>query len=134
MVIDTSGAFAVLTGEPGSESMVEALAGSAELLMSAGTTVELGIVFESRYGPAGGSIIERFIREAGIEIVSVDRDQAGRAMEGWRRFGKGRHPAGLNFGDCFTYALGVSTGYPVLCVGTEFAQAGMEVVVPGTEE
>ncbi|MGH8933461.1 MAG: type II toxin-antitoxin system VapC family toxin, partial [Egibacteraceae bacterium] len=63
-------------------------------------------------------------------VVSVDRDQADRALEGWRRFGKGRHAAGLNFGDCFTYALAAVTGCPVLCVGDDFAATDLDVIRP----
>jgi len=99
-------------------------------LMPAAIRVELGIVIEARLWPAGQDVVDRFLREAKIDIVPVDADLAARAMSGWRRYGKGRHPAGLNFGDCFTYALADRTGHPVLCVGDDFAATGIAVVRP----
>ena len=66
--------------------------------------------------------------------MPVDADLADRAMSGWRRYGKGRHPAGLNFGDCFTYALADRTGHPVLCTGEDFAATDVTVVRPPRAE
>ncbi len=100
-------------------------------LMPAAIRVELGIVVEARLGPAGQDVVDRFLRDAQIEIIPVDGDLAHRAMSGWRRYGKGRHPAGLNFGDCFTYALADRTGYPVLCTGNDFAATDLTVIRPG---
>jgi ribonuclease VapC len=95
--------------------------------MPAAIRVELGIVIETRLGPAGQDVVERFLRDAQIEIEPVDADLAARAMSGWRRYGKGRHPAGLDFGDCFTYALAEQTGHPVLCTGGDFAATDITV-------
>jgi ribonuclease VapC len=89
--------------------------------------VELGIVIEARLWPAGQDVVDRFLRDAKIDIVAVDEELAARAISGWRRYGKGRHPAALNFGDCFTYALAERTGYPVLCTGDDFAATGISV-------
>lgn len=100
--------------------------------MPAAIRVELGIVIEARFWPAGQDVVERFLRDAQIEIVPVDADLAARAMSGWRRFGKGRHPAGLNFGDCFTYALAERTGHPVLCTGDDFAATDLDVIRPAS--
>ncbi|MGH3299264.1 MAG: type II toxin-antitoxin system VapC family toxin [Trebonia sp.] len=72
--------------------------------------------------------MDRFLRDAKIDIVAVDEELAARAMSGWRRYGKGRHPAALKFGDCFTYALAEGTGYPVLCTGDDFAATGISVL------
>ena len=102
-------------------------------LMPAAIRVELGIVIEARLWPAGQDVVERFLRDAKIDIVAVDADMAARAMSGWRRYGNGRHRAGLNFGDCFTYALAERTGHPVLCVGDDFAATDIAVVRPGPE-
>lgn len=85
----------------------------------------MGIVIEARLWPRGQDVIERFLGDAKIEIVAVDADLAERAMRAWRRYGKGRHPAGLNFGDCFTYAVAEQTGLPVLCTGDDFAETGV---------
>jgi ribonuclease VapC len=131
LVIDTSAAVSVILGEPGSDDLASRLEGSFMRLMLAATRVELGIVIEARLWPAGQDVVDRFIRDAKIDIVPVDADLAGRAMSGWRRYGKGRHPAGLNFGDCFTYALAERTGHSVLCTGDDFAATDITVVRPG---
>jgi len=78
----------------------------------------------------GQDVVDRFLRDAKVDIVPVDADLAARAMSGWRRYGKGRHPAGLDFGDCFTYALAERTGHPVLCTGDDFAATDITVVRP----
>ncbi len=98
--------------------------------MSAASFAELGIVLEARFGPVGGAVAERFTLEGGIEIVPVDTEQARLAIDAWRRFGKGHHRAGLNYGDCFTYALAVATQLPVLCVGDDFTHSDVGVVSP----
>ena len=98
--------------------------------MPAAIRVELGIVIEARLWPAGQDVVDRFLRDAKIDIVAVDEDLAARAMSGWRRYGKGRHRAALNFGDCFTYALAERTGHPVLCTGDDFAATGISVLRP----
>jgi ribonuclease VapC len=130
LVVDTSAAVAVILGEPGSEELAAHLEDALTRMMSVAIRVELGIVIESRLWPAGQDVIDRFLRDAKIDIVPVDEDLAARAMSGWRRYGKGRHPAGLNFGDCFTYALAERTGHPVLCTGDDFAATDITVVRP----
>lgn len=99
--------------------------------MSAAIRVELGMVIEARLWPAGQDVVDRFLRDARVDIVPVDDDLASRAMSGWRRYGKGHHPASLNFGDCFTYALADRTGHPVLCVGNDFAATDIAVIRSG---
>jgi ribonuclease VapC len=130
LVVDTSAAVAVILGEPGSEELTAHLEDALARLMPAAIRVELGIVIEARLWPAGQDVVDRFLRDAKVDIVPVDADLAGRAMSGWRRYGKGRHPAGLNFGDCFTYALAERTGHPVLCTGDDFAATDITVVRP----
>lgn len=131
LVVDTSAAVAVILGEPGGESLAGHLEDALTRVMPAAIRVELGIVIEARLWPAGQDIVDRFLRDARMEIVPVDEDLAARAISGWRRYGKGRHLAGLNFGDCFTYALAERTGYPVLCTGDDFAATDLAVVRPG---
>jgi ribonuclease VapC len=104
------------------------LAQPGERLVSAGTLIELGIVLEARIGAAAPGIVERFLRDALIEVVPVDRAQVDRAMEGWRRYGRGRHPAQLNLGDLFAYGLAISRGLPVLCTGSDFAATDVDVI------
>jgi ribonuclease VapC len=130
LVVDTSAAVAVILGEPGAEELAAHLENALTRLMPAAIRVELGIVIEARLWPAGQDVVDRFLRDARLDIVSVDADLAARAMSGWRRYGKGRHPAGLNFGDCFTYALAERTGHPVLCTSDDFAATDITVVRP----
>ena len=100
--------------------------------MSAATLVELGIVLESQYGPHARGIAESFIFAAEIEIEPVDEVMARTALQAWRTFGKGRHPARLNFGDCFTYALAAVRAAPVLCIGNDFGATDCIVVELGS--
>jgi ribonuclease VapC len=134
LVVDTSAAVAVILAEPGSGELATHLEDALVRLMPAAIRVELGIVIETRLHPAGQDVIDRFRRDAKVDIVPVDADLADRAMSGWRRYGRGRHPAGLNFGDCFTYALADRTGHPVLCTCNDFAATDITVVRPGTEQ
>jgi ribonuclease VapC len=133
LVVDTSAAVAVIMGEPGSEELAAHLESAVVRLMSAAILVELGIVIEARLWPAGQDVVDRFVRDAKIDIAEVDADLAARAISGWRRYGKGRHPAGLNYGDCFTYALAERTGHPVLCTGNDFAATDVAVVRPAPD-
>jgi ribonuclease VapC len=127
VVVDTSAAVAVLTGEPAGGAIIEILDQANRRLMSAASFVELGIVLEARFGPVGGAVADRFIREASIEVAPLDLGQAHAAIGAWRRYGKGRHVAGLNFGDCFTYALAATTQHPVACLGDDFTQTDLMI-------
>lgn len=128
IVVDTSAAVAILLSEPQAEALLVALDDAEPRLMSAATFVELGAVLEAKLHPAGAGIAARFVHDGGVDVVAFDRTQAEHALEGWRRFGKGRHPAALNLGDCFTYGLAVAGDHPVLCVGDDFARTDVEVV------
>lgn len=132
LVVDTSAAVAVILGEPGGEELAAHLDHALVRLMPAAIRVELGMVIEARLWPAGQDVVGRFLRDARVDVVPVDADLAERALSGWRRYGRGRHPAGLNFGGCFTYALADRTGHPVLCTGSDFAATDITVVRPGT--
>jgi ribonuclease VapC len=130
LVVDTSAVAAILLREAGYDELLDAFDRSNELLMSAPTRVELSIVIEAKKGPAGTAVVDQLVRDTGLDIVPFDVEMASRALAGWRRFGKGRHRAGLNLGDCFTYAVAVEQGAPVLCVGDDFARTDVEVVRP----
>lgn len=130
-VVDTSAAMAALLNEPAAPAIRAHLDAVSRSFMSAGTLQEFGIVLEARIGAVAAAKIERFLREAGTEVVSVDRALVDRAMAGWRQFGKGNHRAALNFGDCFTYALASTRNLPVLCTGNDFAQTDVAVVALG---
>jgi len=101
--------------------------------MSVASFVEGSIVVEVRYGAEGLRDLDRFVDRAGIELAPVDAEQAREARLALSRFGKGRHPAGLNFGDCFAYALARVLGEPLLFKGNDFPQTDIApFVVPST--
>jgi ribonuclease VapC len=128
VVIDSSAALAILLSEPLGPAAITALDAADRRLLSAATLAELSIVLHARLGPEAGAVADRFVRDGGIDVVPLDHTQADRAIEGWRRFGKGRHAAALNLGDCFTYGLAIATGEPVLCVGGDFPLTDARVV------
>ncbi len=120
MVIDTSAIIAILQDEPERASMISAMETDNLRLISSVTMVETSIVIEARFGALGIRELDLLIREAGLEIAAFDEAQSLIAREAYRLFGKGRHLAGLNFGDCCTYALARSTRQPVLFKGDDF--------------
>lgn len=123
VVLDTSAVTAVVFGEPDAEMFLSVmLANAGDLQMSAGTAVEVGIVVEARQGAEATKDLGILVDRLGMATVPVDRVQADTAAAAWRRFGKGRHPAGLNLGDCFSYALAKLTAAPLLFKGRDFAQ------------
>lgn len=128
MVIDSSAVVAMFLEAPAEPALRLAIERDPRRMMSAATLIETGIVVEARAGAAGAQFVDRFMRETETEVVPVDERQAQYALDGWRRFGKGRHRARLNLGACFTYGLAALTGQPVLCVGDDFAQTDVAVV------
>jgi ribonuclease VapC len=122
VVIDTSALIALLEGETGAERLEDQLLAADRLFISAATLVEAGIVVEARRGEIGGRELDLLLHRLGVEIAPLDESQAELARSAWRRFGKGRHPAGLNLGDCFSYALAAATGEPLLFVGDDFSR------------
>lgn len=120
MVIDTSALIAVLFDEAERATFVDLLAADPRRLVSAGTLLELGLVVEARRGEAAGRELDLLLHRLGVTVVPVDEAQVRVARSGWRRFGKGRHAAGLNLGDCFSYALSRLTGEPLLFKGDDF--------------
>lgn len=121
MVIDTSALVAILLDEPDRADLTRAIADHPVRAISAATVVEAGIVVEARLGEAGGRELDLLLHRAGVVVVDVDTGQADLARAAWRRYGKGRHPAGLNIGDCFSYALAVARDEPLLYKGDDFA-------------
>lgn len=126
MVIDTSALVAILQGEPERRTFTEALEGAGHCVISAASFVEASMVIEARFGAAGLQDLDLLVSKANIEIASVDAEQALIARRAFSRFGKGRHPAGLNFGDCFAYALAEARAEPLLFKGINFAQTDIE--------
>lgn len=128
MVIDTSALVAILFDEPERRSFNEAIEAAADRSMSAATFVETSIVVEGRRGADGVRLLDQLIDRSDIEIVSVDDRQARTARLAWSRFGKGRHKAVLNYGDCFSYALAKERGQPLLFKGEDFAKTDVAKV------
>ena len=129
LVVDASAIVAIVGGEPGHEWLAAELAAADERLIAAPTVVELGIVLEARK-PDSIGIGHRALREAQVTTMAFDDELADRALDAWRRFGKGRHRAALNLGDCYTYALAERTGHPILCTGDDFARTDLPVRRP----
>ncbi len=129
IVLDTSAIIAVLADEPERPEFVDAVASTDRCLISTATLVEIGIVVAVRFGPAGSHYLSKFLARAAVESRTLDAEQADAAVTAYQRFGKGRHPVGLNFGDCFSYALAHTTGAPLLYKGNDFAQTDIPAAV-----
>jgi ribonuclease VapC len=127
MVVDTSALVAILFAESTAERLMEAILAAPRPIVSAASLVEVGIVALARHGEASERELNSLLRQLRLQIIPVTADQAERALGAFRRFGKGRHPAGLNYGDCFSYALASITGEPLLCVGDDFARTDLQI-------
>jgi ribonuclease VapC len=127
MVIDTSALVAIFFAEPERQKFLAAITAAGSRLVSAGIVLETGIVLEARQGEAAGREFDLFVVRAKLQIVPFDAEQTDVARSAWRKFGKGRHPAGLNFGDCFSYALARISGEPLLAKGTDFASTDVAI-------
>lgn len=126
MVIDTSAIAAILFDKSERAEFINKIESASTRLISAATLLECFLVVESRKGALGRAELELFVYEAGLTVVAFDRVQVGFAALAWRSYGKGRHSAGLNYGDCFAYALAKSKGMPLLFKGLDFAQTDIE--------
>ena len=129
MVIDTSAIVAIALNEPEASEIEVQIADDPVRLISAATVLEATMVLETRLGDQGGRELDLWLLKIGAEIVPVDAEQADAARRGWRRYGKGHHAAALNYGDCFSYALAVTRGEPLLFKGEDFAKT--DVTRPG---
>jgi ribonuclease VapC len=127
LVIDTSALAAIFFGEPEREKFLAAITLAERRLISAATVLETGIVIESRQGEAAGREFDLFVVRARLEAVPVDAEQIDLARLAWRKYGKGRHPAALNFGDCFSYALAKVSSERLLAKGTDFSSTDIAV-------
>ncbi|MQA61372.1 MAG: PIN domain-containing protein [Actinophytocola sp.] len=114
MVIDTSAVVAMLSDEPEAEQFEAAVEADPALLMSTASYLETAIVIESRFGEPGGRELDLWLHRAAVDLVAVHAEQAHAARVAYRHYGKGRHPAGLTYGDCFAYALAKISGEPLL--------------------
>lgn len=122
MVIDTSAIVAIALNENDAADIERLIVDDPIRLISAATVLEATMVIETRLGDAGGREFDLWLVKIGAEIVAVDTGQADAARRAWRRFGKGRHAASLNYGDCFSYALAMTRSEPLLFKGEDFAK------------
>ncbi len=129
MVLDTSAILAILLNEPERRHFNELIEADGIRLISAATFLEAALVIESRQGPAAGRELDLLMHRAQISVVPVDGEQAEIARVAWRKYGKGRHAAGLNFGDCFSYALARASGEPLLAKGGDFTKTDLKLCV-----
>ena len=129
MVVDTSALVAILLGEPDAERFARALGAAPVRLLSAVTRVELSCVIEGRKGETGRADVELLLRDGDFEVVSVTPQQAEIAIDAFRRFGRGRHRARLNIGDCFSYALAVATDHALLFKGDDFGHTDIRAAL-----
>jgi ribonuclease VapC len=125
MIIDTSAIVAILFNEDDAEIYARAITRADSCRISAATFVETAVVVEAQTRNNGGRQLDAFIRRAGIAIEPVTEEQAHIARQAFIDFGKGRHPAGLNYGDCFSYALSKATREPLLFKGKDFAKTDL---------
>lgn len=130
MVIDTSAVVAIALNEPEAAAFEQCIVADSVRLMSAATLLEVAMVLETRLGEAAGRELDLWLLKADIDIVAVDVDQIEVARRAWRHFRKGRHPAGLNYGDCFSYALAFTRQERLLFKGDDFSKtdiAGVDI-------
>ena len=125
MVIDTSAIISILVSEPEAERLSKAIDRDSIRLMSAATVLESAIVLHNLYGDAGSRELDLLIQRLGLEIRVIDHDQLEWARYACQKYGRGRHSAKLNFGDCFSYALSKSTGEPLLFNGNDFSRTDL---------
>jgi ribonuclease VapC len=134
MVVDTSALVAILLGEPEADRFARALADAPVRLLSAVSRVELSFVIEGRKGETGRADVDLLLRDGGFDIVAVTPQQAEIAVDAFRRFGRGRHRASLNIGDCFAYALAVATDEALLFKGDDFIHTDIRPTLPPEAE
>lgn len=126
IVVDTSALIAILEGEPEAPDLVQALTSYDAPLLSAASLIEAGVVLTKRHGRKAVEKLGALIEAAGIDVEPVTPEQASTAIEAFARFGKGLHKAGLNYGDCFAYALAKTNGLPLLFKGDAFTHTDLK--------
>jgi ribonuclease VapC len=129
MVVDTSALLAIFLAEPERKQFLDVITQGDTRCISAANVLETGIVLEARRGEAAGREFDLFLNHAKLEVVPVDSDQIEIARVAWRKYGRGRHAAGLNFGDCFAYALAKVMGEPILFKGDDFTHTDLSPAV-----
>ncbi len=131
MIVDSSAIVAVLLQEPGHGELIQQLAAVTDVGVGAPTLGETGIVLAARLGPTGKTLLARFVGEVGLTVLPFTDAHWPVAVDAFLRFGKGRHRAALNFGDCLTYAVCRVLDRPLLCVGDDFRQTDLTLADEG---
>lgn len=127
MILDSSAVIALAFAEPDHEELLKLVSGARWVGMGAPTLVETGIVLSARLGRDSRDLLARFLLELEVNIVPFGEDHFRVALEAWLRFGKGRHPARLNLGDCVAYSTAKLAGQPLLCIGNDFPQTDLDL-------
>jgi len=127
MIVDTSAIIAILLKEPNHARLVAKLGRASRVGIGAPTLAETGVVLTARLGPSGLSMLGRFLQESGAIVVPFGGAHWLAAVDAFDRFGKGRHPAALNFGDCLSYAMASLARQPLLAVGRDFPQTDLDL-------
>ena len=127
MILDTSALVAIFFGEPEALHYIETIRKADRRVMSVANFVELSILIEGQVGPEAGQQVDAFMRAANVDLAPVTKEHGRLARQAFREFGKGRHSAALNFGDCFAYALAKATGDTLLCKGQGFSHTDIAV-------
>src|SRR5262245_36742674 len=127
MIVDSSAILAILLREPGFETVVDKIAAASHLSIGAPNLTETAIVLENRMGRSGRDVLIHFIHEWKVDIIPFSVSHWQEAATAYRRFGKGRHKAALNFGDCMSFAVAKLSGQPLLCVGADFEKTDLEL-------
>lgn len=128
MIVDTSAVVAILREESTSEALLERIDEATMVGIGAPTLVESGIVLLGRLGIVGRTLLARFLQEGGVDVLPFTEQHWSLAVDAFSRFGKGRHPAALNFGDCLTYSTSRVADQPLLCVGDDFSHTDLPLV------
>jgi ribonuclease VapC len=130
MILDSSAIVALVFQEPGYEAVLDKLATAVEAGIGAPTLVECSLVLSARLNQDARGLLSRFLEEAKVTIIPFSEAHYGTAVGAWLKYGKGRHPAGLNFGDCLAYATAKIAAMPLLCVGDDFPQTDLYLAIP----
>jgi ribonuclease VapC len=122
VILDSSALVAIVLQEPVAEALLDKMRRASYVAIGAATLLETGIVLSARLNVDARGLLARLLQESGIAVLNVTESHVGIAIDAWLRFGKGRHPAALSFGDCLSYAMAVVAGDSLLCVGDDFPQ------------
>jgi len=128
VILDSSAIVAILLREPDHQSLLDHLAAAEDPAIGAPTLTECGIVLSARLEARGRTLLARFVQEAALTVIPFTAEHSSAALDAYLRYGKGRHSAALNFGDCMTYATARLARRPLLCAGQDFARTDLALV------